>query len=58
MKIPPDAAVGHNLGGEHPFYDEELVKVGQTGGIMDYGLCVNDEPLPLHTITHVPNPHA
>ena len=30
--------VGHNLGGVHPFYDEELVKVGQTGGIMDYGL--------------------
>ena len=32
------AAVGHNLGGMHPFYDEEIVKVEQTGGIMDYGL--------------------
>ena len=31
-------SVGHTLGGMHPFYDEELVKVGQIGGIMDYGL--------------------
>ena len=42
MKIPNDA-VGHNLGGEHPFYDTELVQVGQIGGIMDYGLCADDE---------------
>ena len=33
-----DAAVGHNLGGMHPFYDKEIVKIGQTGGLMDYGL--------------------
>ena len=32
------AAVGHNLGGAHPFYDEEIVKQGQIGGLMDYGL--------------------
>ena len=32
-----NSTVGHNLGGEHPFYDEEIVKQGQTGGIMDYG---------------------
>ena len=30
-------AVGHNLGGEHPFYDQELIKWGEIGGIMDYG---------------------
>ena len=30
-------AVGHNLGAEHPFYDQEIVKQGQIGGIMDYG---------------------
>ena len=36
---PPDAAaVGRNLGATDPFYDEEIVKKGQTGGIMDYGL--------------------
>ena len=33
-----DAAVGHNLGGMHPFYDKEIVKIGETGGLMDYGL--------------------
>ena len=33
-----DVAVGHNLGAMHPFYDEEIIKEGQTGGIMDYGL--------------------
>ena len=32
-----NSTVGHNLGGEHPFYDEEIVKRGDTGGIMDYG---------------------
>ena len=31
-------SVGHSIGGMHPFYDEEIVKVEQTGGIMDYGL--------------------
>ena len=36
-------AVGHNLGGMHPFYDEELVKQGQIGGIMDYGLYTGSE---------------
>ena len=30
-------AVGHNLGGMHPFYDAEITEVGQIGGIMDYG---------------------
>ena len=35
---PPDtAAVGRNLGATDPFYDEEIIKKGQTGGIMDYG---------------------
>ena len=33
-------AVGHNLGAEHPFYDQEIVKQGQIGGLMDYGLYV------------------
>jgi len=39
MAKPIMSAVGHNLGGEHPFYDEELVQKGQTGGIMDYSSC-------------------
>lgn len=30
-------AVGHNLGGSHPFYDEEFIPQGRTGGLMDYG---------------------
>ena len=29
--------VGHNLGGMHPFYDAEIIGVGEIGGIMDYG---------------------
>ena len=33
---PPLSPVGHNLGGMHPFHDEEFVKKGETGGIMDY----------------------
>ena len=32
-----DTAVGHNLGGMHPFYDAEIIGVGEIGGIMDYG---------------------
>ena len=35
------AAVGHNLGAQHPFYDEETKRAGQTGGIMDYCSCAN-----------------
>ena len=38
-------AVGHNLGAEHPFYDEEMVKQGQIGGLMDYGLYTSYEPV-------------
>ena len=37
--------VGHNLGGEHPFYDQELVKPGESGGIMDYGSLTDAHPL-------------
>ena len=44
--------MGHNLGGEHPFYDEELVKIGQTGGIMDYGLYANGGPSPQDMATN------
>ena len=29
--------MGHLLGGEHPFWDPEFIKQGDTGGIMDYG---------------------
>ena len=39
-------AVGHNLGGEHPFYDQELVKPGESGGLMDYGPRTDPRPLP------------
>ena len=35
------AVVGHTLGAHHPFYEEEFLKMGQTGGIMDYGACAN-----------------
>ena len=28
--------MGHNLGGQHPFYDGEIINPGETGGIMDY----------------------
>ena len=38
-------AVGHNLGGEHPFYDQELVKPGESGGLMDYGPPTCPRPL-------------
>ena len=38
MYNPADTAVAHNLGAMHPFYDEEIVKQGQIGGLMDYGL--------------------
>ena len=31
--------VGHNLGANHPFYDDEIWKEGETGGIMDYSEC-------------------
>ena len=33
-----NSAVGHNLGGEHPFHDgyEEFRNKGDTGGLMDY----------------------
>ena len=34
-----NVAVGHNLGARHPFYDEEIIQKGQSGGIMDYGQC-------------------
>ena len=33
---PPLHSVGHNLGGQHPFYDWEIINPGETGGIMDY----------------------
>ena len=32
------------MGGEHPFYDQDLVKPGESGGLMDYCLCAEGTP--------------
>ena len=39
-----------------PYYDEEIVHRGQTGGIMDYGVCSSTEGNETHVLNS--SPHA